>query len=171
MRTDVTTQIVRNGWPILGLSAYTPDIEQTVIEKGNEQLATYGVVIIRMGNFDVNLSDRGRSSSRGWPRTPATPGWPAASTSTRPARWRSAPAQGMAQGGGAVSGAFLGVGLGHGRQWPPASRTAPTPPPPAGFAGGGAGGYAGPPPAASAPAASGCHRRRPSRHRALRAAR
>ena len=28
MRTEVTTQIVRNGWPILGLSVYTPDIEK-----------------------------------------------------------------------------------------------------------------------------------------------
>ncbi|MGH9095053.1 MAG: SPFH domain-containing protein, partial [Acidimicrobiales bacterium] len=57
MRTQITTQIVRNGWPILGLSAYTPDIEKTVIAAGNEQLATYGVTIVRMGNFDVNLSD------------------------------------------------------------------------------------------------------------------
>jgi membrane protease subunit (stomatin/prohibitin family) len=31
MRTEVTRQIVRNGWPILGLSAYTPDIEKVVI--------------------------------------------------------------------------------------------------------------------------------------------
>ncbi len=33
MRTEVTTQIVRNGWPILGLSAYTPDIEKACIER------------------------------------------------------------------------------------------------------------------------------------------
>ena len=56
MRTDVTTQIVRNGWPILGLSAYTQDIEQNVIAKTNEQLAAYGVALTRMGNFDINLA-------------------------------------------------------------------------------------------------------------------
>jgi membrane protease subunit (stomatin/prohibitin family) len=56
MRTDVTTQIVRNGWPILGLSVYTPDIEKAVIDKGNEQLSAYGVMITRMGNFDINLA-------------------------------------------------------------------------------------------------------------------
>src|ERR1700731_1709335 len=39
MRTHMTIQIVRNGWPILGLSAYTPDIEEEVMAKGNEQLA------------------------------------------------------------------------------------------------------------------------------------
>jgi len=57
---------VRNGWPILGLSAYTPDIEKTVIEAGNEQLASYGLVIVRMGNFDVNLSDDDEASLKGW---------------------------------------------------------------------------------------------------------
>ncbi|MBV9660294.1 MAG: SPFH domain-containing protein, partial [Acidimicrobiales bacterium] len=56
MRTHMTVQIVRNGWPILGLSAYTPDIEKEVVAAGNEQLATYGVEVIRMGNFDINLS-------------------------------------------------------------------------------------------------------------------
>ena len=58
MRTHMTMQIVRNGWPILGLSAYTPDIEEEVMAKGNEQLASYGVAIIRMGNFDINLSEQ-----------------------------------------------------------------------------------------------------------------
>ena len=56
MRMDVTTQIVRNGWPILGLSAYTQDIEQNVIAKTNEQLSAYGVALTRMGNFDINLA-------------------------------------------------------------------------------------------------------------------
>src|ERR1700760_2319667 len=56
MRTSVTTQVVRNGWPILGLSVYTPDIEAAVIVKANEQLASYGVKITRMGNFDINLA-------------------------------------------------------------------------------------------------------------------
>ena len=65
MRTHVTTQIVRNGWPILGLSAYTPDIEKTVIPAGNEQLATYGVSLVRMGNFDVNLSDDDEATLKG----------------------------------------------------------------------------------------------------------
>src|SRR5437764_3881304 len=35
MRTEVTRQILGNGWPVLSLSAYTPDIEQTVINGGH----------------------------------------------------------------------------------------------------------------------------------------
>src|SRR5579872_1776042 len=56
MRTEVTRQIVRNGWPILGLSAYTPDIEKTVLDASNQLIDPYGLLIARMGNFDINLS-------------------------------------------------------------------------------------------------------------------
>src|SRR5438132_3068073 len=56
MRTDITQQIVRNGWPILGLSAYTSDIEQGVLDAANQQLANYGISLVKMGNFDINLS-------------------------------------------------------------------------------------------------------------------
>src|SRR5207245_949368 len=57
MRTEVTTEIVRNGWPILGLSAYTPQLEQTVVTAGNAQLVDYGLSLVRTGNADVTLSD------------------------------------------------------------------------------------------------------------------
>ena len=56
LRTHVTTQILRNGWPILGLMAYSAEIEQNTIDAGNGQLAPYGVQLTRMGNFDINLS-------------------------------------------------------------------------------------------------------------------
>ncbi|WP_279580802.1 SPFH domain-containing protein [Fodinicola feengrottensis] len=56
MRSDITTQIVRNGWPILGLMAYSADIEQAVIGGANHQLQAYGVALTRMGNFDINLA-------------------------------------------------------------------------------------------------------------------
>jgi hypothetical protein len=62
-RTHVSTQIIRNGWPILGLMAYSAEIEQATIEAANGQLVAYGVQLSRMGNFDVNLSPRTSSSS------------------------------------------------------------------------------------------------------------
>src|SRR6202011_3817685 len=43
MRTNITQQIVRNGWPILGLSAYTPEIEQTVVAAANGTIEHYGL--------------------------------------------------------------------------------------------------------------------------------
>ena len=54
LRSYVTTQIVRNGWPILGLMAYSADIEQGALSAGNAQLAAYGIELTRMGNFDIN---------------------------------------------------------------------------------------------------------------------
>src|SRR5690242_21709086 len=56
LRTHVTTQIIRNSWPILGLMAYSAELEQATIEAANGQLVAYGVQLTRMGNFDVNLS-------------------------------------------------------------------------------------------------------------------
>src|ERR1700734_840093 len=39
LRTHVTTQILRNGWPILGLMAYSAAIEQKTLDAANGQLA------------------------------------------------------------------------------------------------------------------------------------
>ena len=64
MRTNVTTQVVANGWPILGLSVHSPEIEQAAITAGNGQLEAYGIAITRMGNFDINLAARGRGPAQ-----------------------------------------------------------------------------------------------------------
>src|SRR5262249_18790257 len=65
LRTEVTRQIVRNGWPILGLSAFTPEIERAVTEAANVELTDYGIAIARMGNFDVNLDDADEERLKG----------------------------------------------------------------------------------------------------------
>ena len=106
MRTEVTTQIVRNGWPILGLSAYTPGPRKGV-HRGRQQPAgdlrrgpgPYGQLRRQL------LARPTKPSSRPWPRTPHTAAWPVASTNMRRARWRSEP----------------------GRVWPRAARATPAP--------------------------------------------
>jgi membrane protease subunit (stomatin/prohibitin family) len=151
MRTDVTTQIVRNGWPILGLSAYTEDIERAAIVKANEQLSSYGVAITRMGNFDINLSPEDSTSLKRLARDTSYSRLAGSFNQYAAGEMQIGAGEGMAQGGGAVSGAFLGAGLGIGggggsAQYPP------TAPPPSGFAGGGPSAYQGPPAAGAAPA-------------------
>jgi membrane protease subunit (stomatin/prohibitin family) len=154
MRTNITTQIVRNGWPILGLSVYTPEIEQSVIANGNEQLAAYGVMITRMGNFDINLAPEDSEQLKRLAKDTSYSRLAGSFNQYAAGELALGAGEGMAQGGGAVSGAFLGVGMGMGGV-AAAQPMAPTPPPPAGFAGGAGGGYAGPPPAgAPAPAAT-----------------
>jgi membrane protease subunit (stomatin/prohibitin family) len=153
MRTDITRQIVRNGWPILGLSAYTPEIEETVISRGNEQLAAYGVAISRMGNFDVNLSPDDSAQLKTLAKDTSYSRLAGGFNQYAAGEMALGAGAGMAQGGGAVSGAFLAAGLGAGGQlaapYPPAA------PPPAGFAGGAPGGYLGPPPRDGGPGAPG----------------
>ena len=155
MRTQVTTQIVRNGWPILGLSAYTTDIEQNVIEKGNEQLAAYGVAITRMGNFDINLAPEDSAQLKTLAKDTSYSRLAGSFNQYAAGELALGAGAGMAQGGEGTAGAFLGVGMGMGGM-AAAQPTAPTPPPATGFAGGAGGGYAGPPPggAPAAPAAA-----------------
>jgi membrane protease subunit (stomatin/prohibitin family) len=150
MRTDITNQIVRSGWPILGLSAYTPEIEQTVITKANEQLAAYGVALTRMGNFDVNLAPEDAAQLKGLAKDTSYSRLAGGFNQYAAGEMALGAGQGMAQGGGAVGGAFLAAGLGMGGA-AVAQPGQPATPPPAGFAGGAPGGYSGPPPAGYPP--------------------
>jgi len=139
MRTHMTIQIVRNGWPILGLSAYTPDIEEEVMSKGNDQLSTYGVSIIRMGNFDINLSEEDEKQLKSLAKDTAYSRLAGGFQQYAAGEMALGAGQGMAQGGGAVGGAFLAAGLGMGGQAAAPVQPGPPPPPGPGFAGGGAG--------------------------------
>lgn len=141
MRTHMTTQIVRNGWPILGLSAYTPDIEEVIVAKGNEQLASYGVAIIRMGNFDINLSEQDEAQLKTLAKDTAYSRLAGSFQQYAAGEMALGAGQGMAQGGQGVSGAFLAAGMGMGGQAAAPVQPGPPPPPGTGFAGGG-GGYA-----------------------------
>jgi len=143
MRTEVTRQIVRNGWPILGLSAYTPELEAAVLEAANAAIFDYGMGLVRMGNFDVNLAeedeDRLKQLAKDVSYTQLAGGFQqyAAGEAMLGA------GQGMAQGGGAVQGAFLAAGLGFGQQMaapPPQQQQPPqvaAPPAPAAVGAGG----------------------------------
>jgi membrane protease subunit (stomatin/prohibitin family) len=159
MRTHMTTQIVRNGWPILGLSAYTPDIEEEVKAKGNEQLASYGVAIIRMGNFDINLSEQDEAQLKTLAKDTAYSRLAGSFQQYAAGEMALGAGQGMAQGGAGVGGAFLAAGLGVGGQAAAPVPTGPPPPSGPGFAGGGAGFAA---PAASGVECPNCHTGNPT---------
>jgi membrane protease subunit (stomatin/prohibitin family) len=143
MRTSITQQIVRNGWPILGLSAFTPEIENAVIEAGNVQLETYGLAIVRMGNFDINLSDEDESTLKGLAKDTAYSRLAGSFQQYASGEMMKGAGAGMAQGGGAVGGAFIAAGMGMGGQAAQPYAPGPTPPPGPGFVGGG-GGFAQP---------------------------
>jgi membrane protease subunit (stomatin/prohibitin family) len=159
MRTEVTTQIVRNGWPILGLSVYTPDIEKASVEAANNQLVTYGVALVRMGNFDVNLSDADQAQLKTLAKDTAYSRLAGGFNRYASGEMALGAGEGMAKGGSADSGAFLAAGLGLGGQLGGGGQGAggepgPVPPPGPGFAGGGAGFAGGGPAPSTGPGAA-----------------
>lgn len=112
LRTHVTTQIIRNGWPILGLMAYSAEIEQNTIEAGNGQLAAYGVQLTRMGNFDINLSPEDEKQLKQLAKDTSYSQLAGGFQNYAAGEMALGAGQGMAQGGSGVDGAFLGAGFG-----------------------------------------------------------
>ena len=112
LRTHVTTQILRNGWPILGLMAYSAEIEQATIEAANGQLAAYGVQLTRLGNFDVNLSPEDEQQLKQLAKDTSYSQLAGGFGNYAQGEMALGAGQGMAKGGGGTEGAFLGAGFG-----------------------------------------------------------
>jgi membrane protease subunit (stomatin/prohibitin family) len=112
LRTHVTTQIIRNGWPILGLMAYSAEIEQATIDTGNGQLAAYGVQLTRMGNFDINLSPEDETQLKQLAKDTSYSQLAGGFQNYAAGEMALGAGQGMAQGGAGTEGAFLGAGFG-----------------------------------------------------------
>jgi membrane protease subunit (stomatin/prohibitin family) len=112
LRTHVTTQITRNGWPILGLMAYSAEIEQATIEAANGQLANYGVQLTRMGNFDVNLAPEDEQQLKQLAKDTSYSQLAGGFQQYAAGEMALGAGQGLAKGGAATEGAFLGAGFG-----------------------------------------------------------
>jgi membrane protease subunit (stomatin/prohibitin family) len=138
LRTDVTANVVRNGWPILGLAAYVPQIEQSALAGSNQQLATYGLTVARMGNFTVSLSDEDEETLKGLAKDTAYSRLAGGFQQYAAGELQLGAGQGMAKGGGGTGGAFVAAGMGLG-QSTLQQQQSPPPPPAPGFAGGGPG--------------------------------
>jgi membrane protease subunit (stomatin/prohibitin family) len=112
LRTHVTTQISRNGCPILGLMAYSAEIEQNTIEAGNGQLAPYGIRLTRMGNFDINLSPEDEQQVKELAQATSYSQLAGGFQTYAAGEMALGAAQGMAQGSGGTEDVFLGADFG-----------------------------------------------------------
>jgi membrane protease subunit (stomatin/prohibitin family) len=141
LRTNVTTQVVANGWPILGLSVHSPEIEQAAITSANGQLEAYGIALTRLGNFDINLPPEDASRLKQLAKDTSYSQLAGGFQQYAAGEMALGAGQGMAQGGGATEGAFLAAGFGLGgglgamqqqaaqqQQRPPAPAQAQAPP-------------------------------------------
>jgi membrane protease subunit (stomatin/prohibitin family) len=138
-------------WPILGLSAHSPDIEAAAMPAANEHLADYGLAIARFGNLDVNLDDDDNARLKKLAGDTAYSRLAGGFLQAAQAEALQGAGEGMAQGGAAASPMFLAAGLGMAGQIMQPLQGAP-PPPPGTFAGGGQGYAQQAPPPAPAPA-------------------
>jgi len=142
LRTNVTTQVVANGWPILGLSVHSPEIEQAAITSANGQLEPYGIALTRMGNFDINMAPEDEAQLKQLAKDTSYSQLAGGFQRYAAGEMALGAGQGMAQGGGATEGAFLAAGFGLGgglagmggqqqQATPPAPAPAPAPAAPA----------------------------------------
>ncbi len=137
LRTNVTTQVLANGWPILGLSVHSPEIEQAAITSANGQLEAYGIALTRMGNFDINLAEEDAKQLKQLAKDTSYSQLAGGFQQYAAGEMALGAGQGMAQGGGATDGAFLAAGfalpgmMAGAMQQQQQQRPAPQAPPPA----------------------------------------
>jgi len=159
LRTNVTTQVVANGWPILGLSVHSPEIEQAAITSTNGQLESYGLALTRMGNFDINLAPEDAAQLKQLAKDTSYSQLAGGFQQYAAGEMALGAGQGMSQGGGATDGAFLAAGFAlpgmmagamqQQQQRPPAPQAPPAP-------------AAAAPTVASGPACASCNTPNPS---------
>jgi len=158
LRTNVTTQVVANGWPILGLSVHSPEIEQAAITSTNGQLESYGIALTRMGNFDINLAPEDAAQLKQLAKDASYSQLAGGFQQYAAGEMALGAGQGMAQGGGATEGAFLAAGFAlpgmmAGAMQQQQQRPAPAPQAPAA--------PAAPPTVAAGPACASCNTSNP----------
>jgi membrane protease subunit (stomatin/prohibitin family) len=115
LRTDVVSHVVTNGWPLLGIAAHTDEIESETIAQVQRNINSYGLQIVRLGNFTITLKpedeDKLKTYIKDVQYTKLAGGFQQYATGEA----LLGAGQGLAQGPGAgVNPAFLGVGLGMG---------------------------------------------------------
>jgi membrane protease subunit (stomatin/prohibitin family) len=115
-RTDVVGHIVANQWPILGIASRTEDLERETLEKVQGYIASYGLQIMRMGNFTISIKEEDEETLKRYRKdvqyTKLAGGFQQYSVGEA----FQGIGQGAAEGGGggAASPALLGLGLGLG---------------------------------------------------------
>ena len=136
LRTNVTTQVIAKGWPILGLSVHSPEIEQAAITSANGQLEAYGIALTRMGNFDINLSPEDANQLKQLAKDTSYSQLAGGFGQYAAGEMALGAGQGMAQGGGCDRGRVpRGRPRAWRRSWPGlALQQAAPPPAPAGTA-------------------------------------
>lgn len=116
-RTDVVAHITEQRWPILGIAAHNDDIEQETISRVQTHIQTYGIQIVRMGNFTITLKEEDEAILKNYRRDIAYSKLAGGFQQYAAGEALLGVGQGASKGdGGATMPALLGLGLGMGGQ-------------------------------------------------------
>jgi membrane protease subunit (stomatin/prohibitin family) len=115
LRTDVTSHIVSQGWPILGIAAHTAEIEQETIARVQAFIQTYGLQIMRLGNFTISIKEEDEETLKNFRKDVSYTKLAGGFQQYAAGEAMLGVGQGAAQGGGALPPALLGIGLGMGQ--------------------------------------------------------
>lgn len=115
LRTDVVTHIVSQGWPILGIAAHTEEVEQETIAKVQDFINTYGLQIVRLGNFTISIKEEDEATLKNFRKDVSYTRLAGGFQQYASGEAMLGVGQGAAQGGGALPPALLGLGLGMGQ--------------------------------------------------------
>lgn len=116
LRADVTAHIVKGEWPVIGIAAFTDDIEQDSLQKAAGYLGDYGLQVTRFGNFTIQLKDDDEARIKSFQEQVAGTQLLGGGDFTKYSTGKAiqGAGEGMAQGGAGVQmpAMILGAGLG-----------------------------------------------------------
>jgi membrane protease subunit (stomatin/prohibitin family) len=115
LRTEVTAQIVRNGWPVLGIAARTDELEKATLAAVQDHVSSYGIAIVRFGNFTISLDEKDEATLKNFRRDVSYTKLAGSFTQYGAGEALRGIGEGAASGqAGAGNAALLGIGLGLG---------------------------------------------------------
>jgi membrane protease subunit (stomatin/prohibitin family) len=123
LRTDVVSHIVSSNWAILGIAAHTDEIEREALAKVQQHINTYGLQIVRLGNFTISIKEEDEEALKRYRKDVQYTRLAGGYQQYSAGQALQGIGEGAAQGGGATGPAILGVGLGLGQQVAGAGQT------------------------------------------------
>jgi membrane protease subunit (stomatin/prohibitin family) len=114
LRTDVVSHVVAQNWPILGIAAHTEEIEQETLQKVQSYVASYGLQIVRLGNFTISIKEDDEETLKRYRKDAQYSRLAGGFQQYSVGEALQGVGEGAAQGGGAGNPAVLGIGLGLG---------------------------------------------------------
>lgn len=123
LRDSIAELLVKRKWPLLDVTsgAYTQELEKDVLEAMDAHVASYGIDVVRLGNFVIGIDEDDAANLKTLYRDAAylrTVGGVDGFTKFAAGKAMLGAGEGMAKGGGGggeggmLGGAGLGVGLG-----------------------------------------------------------